>query len=89
MMLTIVISPENAVRNVMIQDEDNQVVAVMNVRTQGADKAIERAMSFVEAASNAAALSEAQETIKALLLLLKERGVRALVSDALYPAVAA
>jgi hypothetical protein len=89
MILTVVISPENPnqVRGVYIQDESKLVVAVMNARSGGWEKAAAIALDFVEAANTKAQLIEALETIKSLRIELSARDIKEQVKEALYPAV--
>ena len=68
-MYTVTIKPEleGALRSVLIEDADHNIVAVMNTRLPGGTtKAQELALAFIEAATNKAKLDEALETIRAL-----------------------
>jgi hypothetical protein len=69
-MLTVVVSPEReqVSRSVLIQDEDRQIVAVMNTRLGGTERAVKLALDFAEAAANKTRLDEALATIRALRL---------------------
>jgi len=80
-MLKVVTTPEreNQTRVVMIQDEQEQIVAVMNVRSKGWEAAAQTALVFVEAESNKQKLEEALVLIRGLRIELNERRTRALL----------
>jgi hypothetical protein len=80
-MLKVVTTPEreNQTRVVMIQDEKEQIVAVMNVRPNGWEAAAQTALVFVEAESNKQKLDEALVLIRGLRIELAERRTRALL----------
>ena len=80
-MLKVVTTPEreNQTRVVMIQDEREQIVAVMNVRSKGWEAAAKTALVFVEAESAKQKLDEAYELIRSMRAELAEHRTRALV----------
>ena len=80
-MLKVVTTPEreNQTRVVMIQDEKEQIVAVMNVRSKGWEAAAKVALTFVEAESNKQRLDDALVLIASMRSELAEHRTRALL----------
>jgi hypothetical protein len=80
-MLKVVTTPEreNQTRVVMIQDEKEQIVAVMNVRSNGFEAAVVAALEFIDSESNAAKLDKAHKLIRSLRAELAEHRTRALL----------